>query len=107
MFRKLFEKFEAKRVSGRPSVEGLEDRRLLSGNPVLINTAAVLRQTSTVSTHSSANTTEAFSAAPAAVQAGLNAIAPSTIDATETVYVHTVNSTTSLYSVRLASTSST
>jgi hypothetical protein len=102
VFRKLFEMFEAKRGAGpRAAVEGLEDRRLLSAAPVLAEGALVGHQNAS-GTHAGI-TTVAFSAAPTAVRDGLNAIVPSgvSIGASDTVYVKAVDSTRSLYTVKV------
>ena len=110
MFRQLFAKFEkrwmeSEPVPVRPKVEGLEGRRLLSASHLLAS-MPVEAHANTAAT-SVGITTEQFSAAPSAVQGGLKAIAPSgaTIADTDTVYVRTVNSTTSLYSMKLTGSS--
>lgn len=93
-------------ASSRPSIEGLEDRRLLSASH-LLGAASVLHAANSSSHSAWQQTTTTFGAAPAAVQSGLQAIAPAgtTIAGTQTVYVRTLSSTTSLYSVKLTATS--
>jgi hypothetical protein len=82
-------------------IEVLEDRRLLSA--VHLGTH-LIRPQNIAGTHFAAAQTVQFSAAPGAVQSGLNAIAPSAISSSQTVYVHTLNSTTTFYGVVLTST---
>ncbi len=111
MFGKLFSReaqrtIEANSLMAHAVVEGLEDRRLLSASHLLAASAATLRHSN--STQAASLQPIQFSAAPAVVQAGLQAIAPSgtTIDATQNVYVRTLNSTSSIYSVKLSGSNS-
>ena len=108
MFRKLFAKYESKWVGTpvRAEVEGLEGRRLLSGSHLSAASGVVLEHANSTATQVGVTTVQ-FGAAPAAVQDGLKAIAPSgaTIADTDTVSVRTLNSTTSLYSMKLAGSS--
>ena len=108
MFRKLFARYEKKWVGTpiRPAVEGLEDRRLLSGSHLSAASGVVLDHSNSSATHLGVTTVQ-FTAAPQPVQDGLKAIAPTgaTIANTDTVYVRTVDSTTSLYSMKLTGSS--
>lgn len=91
-------------------IENLEARRLLSACSGMTatsqTTASAAVQVEHHASQSAANTTT-FSATSTAVQDGLQAIAPSgtTIDASQTVKVRTVNSTTTYYSVSLTNSS--
>lgn len=84
-------------------IEALEDRRLLSAVHPLA--AHLIHPQNILGTHFAPVPTVQFSAAPAAVKAGLDAIAPSAISDSQTVYVHSVNSTTTYYGVILTNTS--
>ena len=83
-------------------IEVLEDRRLLSAAHLATH---LIRPQNIAGLHFAAAQTQQFSATPSAVQSGLNALAPSAISASQTVYVHTVNSTTTYYGVVLTSSS--
>jgi len=87
-------------------VELLENRRLLSvGHPALLHHAEAGEGIGQSLGHRVQ--TIVFSAAPSAVQKGLQAITPSgtTIASTQTVYVRTISSTTTDYSVKVTSSS--
>jgi uncharacterized protein YpmB len=82
---------------------------LLNSNGTITRIAVDSTGASTTPTHVPTTNTDTveFSAAPSAVQAGLQAIAPSgtTISSTQTVNIQTVNATTSYYSVSLTNSS--
>jgi hypothetical protein len=86
-------------------IETLEGRRLLSASPHV--SSHLIRPQNIAGMHFAAAQTVQFSAAPAAVQDGLNAIAPSPISASQTVYLHAFNSTTTWYGVVLSGTTGT